>query len=35
MDSSGRMLIRGRVMLTDMHDGRKKVWMDLPGIIWI
>ncbi|CAE8637080.1 unnamed protein product [Polarella glacialis] len=33
LDANGRLLIRASVMLTDMHDGRKKVYMktgDLP-----
>ncbi|CAE7586039.1 unnamed protein product [Symbiodinium sp. CCMP2592] len=30
IDGSGRLLMRQRVMLTDIHDGRKKVFMRVP-----
>ncbi|CAE7395722.1 unnamed protein product [Symbiodinium natans] len=31
IDGSGRLLIRQRVMLTDIHDGRKKVFLRVPA----
>ncbi|CAE8615799.1 unnamed protein product [Polarella glacialis] len=30
IDAKGRLLIRERVLLTDIHDGRKKVFMRIP-----
>ena len=31
MDRNNRMLIRSRVLLTDMHDGRKKTFLPLTS----
>ncbi|CEM11840.1 unnamed protein product [Vitrella brassicaformis CCMP3155] len=31
VDSNGRLLIRSRVVITDMHDGRKKLYLDTKG----
>ncbi|CAL1161870.1 unnamed protein product [Cladocopium goreaui] len=31
VDADGRLLIRERIMLTDIHDGRKKVFLRLPA----
>eukprot|EP00435_Cladocopium_sp_Y103_P051588 s124_g16.t1 len=31
VDADGRLLIRERIMLTDIHDGRKKLFLRLPA----
>jgi len=32
IDAQGRLLVRSRILITDMHDGRKKVFLETRSI---